>query len=260
MRTKIIAGNWKMNLDYAQAMALVDGVVQGTNDGMKTQIVLAPPFPFLPEVILQTKLRTNISIAAQNCSDKVSGAYTGEVSGSMLRSIGVKGVIVGHSERRMYFQEKDEVLSEKMKRCLENNMQPIYCCGESLEQRTSKTHFDTVKSQLNLGLFPISKGRITDCVIAYEPVWAIGTGVNATPDEAQEMHQFIRQLVKEQYSQEVADEIRILYGGSVSGKNARELFKCMDVDGALVGSASLKVDEFISIIKAMEAIQDNTKH
>ena len=248
-----------MNLDFARAMALVDGIVQGTNDAMKSQIILAPSFPYLPEVILRTDLRTNISIAAQNCSDKVSGAYTGDVSASMLRSIGADSIIIGHSERRAYHNETSEMLCEKVKRALENNLQPIFCCGESLEHRKSKSHFDTVKSQLNDGLFPISKGRIDDCVIAYEPVWAIGTGVNASAEEAQEMHQFIRGLVKEKYSEEIANGILILYGGSVNSKNAASLFACADVDGALVGGASLKADDFISIINAMEAHLANNK-
>jgi triosephosphate isomerase len=254
MRTKIIAGNWKMNLDFAQAMALADAVVQGTDESLKSQIILAPSFPYLQEVILKTKVRTNIFIAAQNCSDKVSGAYTGEVAASMLRTIGVDCIIIGHSERRAYYDETNAMLAEKIKRCLENNMQPVFCCGESLEQRKGKTHFDIVKQQLTEGLFQVGNARIDDCVIAYEPVWAIGTGVNATADEAQEMHQFIRQIVRDKYSDKIADEIRILYGGSVNAKNAESLFSCKDVDGALIGGASLKADEFISIIKMMEKI------
>jgi triosephosphate isomerase len=243
-----------MNLDFAQAMALVDAVVQGTDDSMKSQIILAPPFPYLQESILRTNVRTNIFIAAQNCSDKVSGAYTGEVASSMLRTIGIDAIIIGHSERRSYYYETNEMLAEKVKRCLENNMQPIFCCGESLEQRKAKTHFDVVKQQLAEGLFRVGNARIDDCVIAYEPVWAIGTGMNATAVEAQEMHQFIRQQVREKYSEKIADEIRILYGGSVNAKNAYSLFSCKDVDGALIGGASLKADEFISIIKSMEKI------
>ena len=243
-----------MNLDFAQAMALVDAIVQGTDDSMKSEVILSPPFPYLPEIVLRTNLRKNIFVAAQNCSDKVSGAYTGEVSSSMLRSIGIDSIIIGHSERRSYYNESNSVLAEKIKRCLENNMQPVFCCGESLEQRKAKSHFDTVKQQLTEALFQVGNARIDDCIIAYEPVWAIGTGVNATAEEAQEMHQFIRQLVQEKYSSKVAEEIRILYGGSVNAKNADALFACVDVDGALVGGASLKADEFISIIKSMEKV------
>jgi triosephosphate isomerase (TIM) len=254
MRTKIIAGNWKMNLDFAQAMALTDAVVLGTDDSIKSQIILAPPFPYLPEIIQRTNLRTNIFIAAQNCSDKVSGAYTGEVSASMLRSIGLDAIIIGHSERRSYYFETNSVIAEKIKRCLENNMEPIFCCGESQSQRKGGTHFETVKQQLDEGLFQIGNARIGDCIIAYEPVWAIGTGVNATAEEAQEMHQFIRNQVKEKYSEEIANQIRILYGGSVNATNANSLFASPDVDGALIGGASLKAEEFISIIKSMESI------
>lgn len=252
MRTKIIAGNWKMNLDYAQAMALVDGVMQMTDDNMQTRILLAPPFPYLSLIEIQSKLRTNIFIAAQNCSDKTSGAFTGEVSASMLRSIGVEGVIVGHSERRSIYKESDELIAEKIKRVLENGLQPIFCCGESLEERNSGKHFDVVKSQIEKGIFHASAADISDSIIAYEPVWAIGTGVNATAAQAQEMHRFIRTLVQEKYGDGVAAKIRILYGGSVNAANADELFGCADVDGGLVGGASLKASEFAAIIKAME--------
>jgi triosephosphate isomerase len=252
MRTKIIAGNWKMNLDYAQAMALVDGIMQMTDDNMKTRIVIAPPFPYLALVEMQSKLRTNIFIAAQNCSDKVSGAFTGEVSASMLRSIGVEGVIIGHSERRTIYKEPDEMIANKVKRALENGIQPIFCCGESLEERNSARHFEVVKSQVTNGIFHAGGDELSGSIIAYEPVWAIGTGVNATAEQAQEMHKFIRDLVKEKYGEQVAGNIRILYGGSVNASNAAELFACEDVDGSLVGGASLKVGDFTAIIKEME--------
>lgn len=254
MRTKIIAGNWKMNLDYAQAMSLVDGIIQMTDDNMRTRIVLAPPFPYLTQIEMQSKLRTNIFIAAQNCSDKNSGAFTGEVSASMLRSIGVESVIIGHSERRTIFGESDDVIAEKTKRAIENELQPIFCCGESLAERKSEKHFDVVRSQLSKGLFHLSNEKISDVIIAYEPVWAIGTGVTATSAQAQEMHFFVRNLVSGQYGSVISQNIRILYGGSVNAKNAAELFGCPDVDGGLVGGASLKPDEFAEIIKAMEKI------
>lgn len=254
MRTKIIAGNWKMNLDYAQAMSLVDGIIQMTDDNMRTRIVLAPPFPYLTQIEMQSKLRTNIFIAAQNCSDKNSGAFTGEVSASMLRSIGVESVIIGHSERRTLFGESDEVVAEKTKRAIENELQPIFCCGESLAERKSDKHFDVVKSQLSKGLFHLSIEKISDAIIAYEPVWAIGTGVTATSSQAQEMHLYIRNLVSEKYGSATSGKIRILYGGSVNANNAAELFGCPDVDGGLVGGASLKADEFAAIIAAMEKI------
>ncbi len=243
-----------MNLDYAQAMSLVDGIIQMTDDNMRTRIVLAPPFPYLTQIEMQSKLRTNIFIAAQNCSDKNSGAFTGEVSASMLRSIGVESVIIGHSERRTIFGESDDVIAEKTKRAIENELQPIFCCGESLAERKSEKHFDVVRSQLSKGLFHLSNEKISDVIIAYEPVWAIGTGVTATSAQAQEMHLFIRNLVTEKYGSAISGKIRILYGGSVNAKNAAELFGCPDVDGGLVGGASLKPDEFAEIIKAMEKI------
>ena len=256
MRTKIIAGNWKMNLDYAQAMSLVDGIMQMTDDNMKTRIVLAPPFPYLTHIELQSKLRTNIFIAAQNCSEKANGAFTGEVSVSMLRSIGVEGVIIGHSERRTIYKETDEIIANKVRRILENDIQPIFCCGESLDERNSGTHFEIVKSQVTKGIFHASAAEISDSIIAYEPVWAIGTGVTATAEQAQEMHKFIRSLVEEKYNVQVAEKVRIIYGGSVNASNAAELFACEDVDGGLVGGASLKAGEFSSIIREMEKISD----
>jgi triosephosphate isomerase len=252
MRKKIIAGNWKMNLSYAQAMTLTDAIIEGTNDSMQTKIILAPPFVYLSQVELQSKMRTNIFIAAQNCSDKNSGAITGEVSAAMLQSIGVDGVIIGHSERRQFFNETDETLSEKINRALENNLEPIFCCGETIEQRKSGKHFDTVKYQLMKGLFHLGKEQITGCIIAYEPVWAIGTGVTATTEQAQEMHAFIRQLLNGKYGIETSDNISILYGGSVTASNASELFSCNDLDGGLVGGASLKANDFLSIIVSME--------
>ncbi len=254
MRSKIIAGNWKMNLDYAQAMSLVAGIMQLTDDSMNARIVLAPPFPYLTHVEMQTKLRTNIFIAGQNCSDRNSGAFTGEVSASMLQSIGVECVIIGHSERRTIFNESDEVIAEKIKRAIENDLQPIFCCGESLDKRNSKSHFDVVKNQITKGLFHLNEQQLSDCIIAYEPVWAIGTGVTATSEQAQEMHQHIRTLVKENSGADVSEKIRILYGGSVTSKNAEELFNCPDVDGGLVGGASLKAEEFSAIIHAIEKI------
>lgn len=254
MRTKIIAGNWKMNLDYAQAMALVDGILQMTDDNMRTRIVLAPPFPYLLQVEMQCKLRTNIIIAGQNCSHLNSGALTGEVSASMLRSIGVESVIIGHSERRAVFNETDQVLAEKVKRAFENDLQPIFCCGESKAERDSGSHFEVVKNQLVEGILDLSPARLADTIIAYEPLWAIGTGLNASPAQAAEMHSFIRNLVKEKQGPAVSQKIRILYGGSLNSKNAGELFSCTDIDGGLVGGASLKPEEFTSIIREMENI------
>jgi triosephosphate isomerase len=254
MRKKIIVGNWKMNLDYPQAMGLVDRVIQLTDDAMKTQIVLAPPFPYISEVELQVMLRTNIIVAAQNCSDKDKGAFTGEVSAAILRSIGAEMVIIGHSERRTYFNETDDVVAEKVKRTLENNLKPIFCCGETKEQRDGGNQLDVVKTQLTKGLFHLNKEQIVNVIVAYEPVWAIGTGVNATAKQAQEMHQHIRNLIKDKFGANVSDNISILYGGSVNAKNAAQIFSCKDVDGGLVGGASLVADEFVEIIKAAELL------
>lgn len=254
MRTKIVAGNWKMNLDYAQAMALVDGIVQMTDDGMKTRILLAPPFPYLTSIEMQSKLRTNIFIAAQNCADEKSGAYTGEVSASMLRSIGVESVIIGHSERRTIYHESDDTIARKIDRALENDLQPVFCCGESSAERKGNVHFEIIKNQLEKGIFHLSAEQFSDAIIAYEPVWAIGTGVTATNEQAQEMHAYIRSLISEKYGDTASAQTRILYGGSVNSKNAEALFSCKDVDGGLVGGASLKADEFSAIIKAMEKV------
>jgi len=252
MRNKIIVGNWKMNLDYPQAMGLVDLIIQQTDDAMKTQIVLAPPFPYISEVELQVMMRTNILVAAQNCSDKDKGAYTGEVSAAILRSIGAEMVIIGHSERRTYFNETDDIVAEKVIRVIESNLKPVFCCGETKEQRNSGNQLDVVKTQLTKGLFHLNNKSIAGVIVAYEPVWAIGTGVNATAEQAQEMHLHIRNLIKEKYGADVSNNISILYGGSVNAKNAAELFSCKDVDGALVGGSSLVADEFVAIIKEIE--------
>lgn len=254
MRNKIIAGNWKMNLSYAEAMALVDAVAEKIRGDQKTNVILAPPYIYLQEIAVRVHDHAMISVAAQNCSDKNSGAITGEVSASMLSSIGVDYVIIGHSERRKFFSEDNSFLSKKVKTVLEQLLIPIYCCGETADQRNAKKHTDTVREQIEKGLFHLDKNKIKECVIAYEPVWAIGTGVHASPQQAAEMHQFIRNLVKEKYDETIAGNISVLYGGSITSQNAHELFSCRDVDGGLVGGASLKADEFISICNVMEKI------
>jgi triosephosphate isomerase len=253
MREKIVAGNWKMNLDYASAMALTDTILQQSDDSWKTKIILAPPFPYLVQVKIQLRTRTNIFLAAQNCSDHKDGAYTGEISAAMLKSIGVDYVIIGHSERRKFYRESNDLLAQKIDRAFENELLPIYCCGETAEQRKEGRQFETVKEQLTNGLFHLSARNMNTIVIAYEPVWAIGTGVNATPDQAEEMHRYIRTLLNDKYNEGIAEGTRILYGGSVTSQNASELFSRSDIDGGLVGGASLKAGEFCSIIKAMES-------
>jgi triosephosphate isomerase len=195
-----------------------------------------------------------IAVAAQNCSDKNSGAYTGEVAASMLASIGVDYVIIGHSERRNIFHESNAMLAEKIKRTLENSLLPLYCCGESHDQRKAGSQMEVVREQIETSLFLLHKNQLAECMIAYEPVWAIGTGVNATPAQAQEMHAFIRQLIEKKFGKQAAENISILYGGSITSRNAHDLFSCPDVDGGLVGGASLNAEEFIQIIQAMEKL------
>lgn len=254
MRKKIVAGNWKMNLLYAEAMALVDGVIDNYDESGNTEIILAPPAIYIQQIVSRLQKCPQVAIAAQNCSEHVKGAYTGEISASMLASIGTEYVLIGHSERRALYHEKDVQLADKVTRAIENSLLPIFCCGETLTQRNESLHRETVQMQLEKGLFHLNENLIQDCVIAYEPVWAIGTGVTASSEQAQEMHAFIRQLVAQKYNANVADHLTVLYGGSVTAKNAQELFSCQDVDGGLVGGASLKAEEFKQIISAMNSI------
>lgn len=245
MREKIVAGNWKMNKNHNEAIQLVNDLKQ-SEYSKDVNLIVIPSFPFLYSVSnsLQNSL---INVGAQNCASKETGAYTGEVAVEMIKSVGAKYVIVGHSERRTYFKENNQELSEKVNLCLKSNLVPIYCCGELLEERECKNHFAIVEAQINEGLFHLSEQEIVNLVIAYEPVWAIGTGVTASPAQAQEMHSFIRSLIEKKYSTEIAISISILYGGSCNPKNAKELFSLPDVDGGLIGGASLKADDFIVI-------------
>lgn len=245
MRDKIVAGNWKMNKNLEEALQLVNEL-KVANVDLTPKIIVISPFPFINSIV-NTLENSPIKVGAQNCSTQDSGAYTGEVSASMLKSVGAQYVVVGHSERRSYFNEQNEGLAEKVNQCLSNGLTPIYCCGELLEERESNNHFKIVESQINEGLFNLSESKMIDTVIAYEPVWAIGTGVTASPDQAQEMHAFIRALIAQKYNQQVADSISILYGGSCNPKNAKELFSLPDVDGGLIGGASLKSVDFIAI-------------
>ena len=210
--------------------------------------ILGAPFPFLKSLVDQTLYVDHLDIAAQNCHHKTSGAYTGEVSVDMLDSIGVQYVIVGHSERREYFGETDEMLAEKVNLLLERQMIPIFCCGEPLEIRKSGNHVSHVGNQVSNALFHLSSEQIKEIIIAYEPIWAIGTGETASPEQAQEMHAAIRSMLNEKYGEEVGESIPILYGGSVKPANAKEIFSQPDVDGGLVGGASLKADDFLQII------------
>lgn len=254
MRKQIAAGNWKMNLLADEAYALARRIEKYaiTNTiGTGREIILAPPAPYLETIADIMHFSPQISVAAQNCSEHLSGAYTGEVSAGMLKSIGVKYVIIGHSERRQYHGEDHSTLRKKVERVIKNEMRPIFCCGEPEEIRRKAEHKAYVSNQLEESLLCFTADEVRTCVIAYEPVWAIGTGQTATSKQAQEMHHFIRSLIAEHYSEDVADDISILYGGSCNPGNAQELFSNKDVDGGLIGGASLKADQFIEIIQAL---------
>lgn len=247
MRKKIVAGNWKMNLNYDEAKALYNDLKNGVGEmDENVQVIISPPAIYLSEFALT---QTNsVALAAQNCNENESGAYTGEVSPAMLSSLGINYCLVGHSERREYYKESNELLQLKVDALLENKVTPIYCFGEVLSEREANNHFDVVKQQVSKALFHLSKEVITKVILAYEPVWAIGTGVTASPEQAQEMHGFVRGLLSEKYGQAIADEISILYGGSCKPTNAKELFANPDVDGGLIGGAALKADSFIPVI------------
>jgi len=249
MRKKIIAGNWKMNKDFLEAEELMAGIAEAL-ENMKLQnrvVVLCPPFVYL-EMATDIAAEADFSVGAQNVYPNDSGAFTGEISPRMLESLEVEYCIVGHSERRKYFREDHEFLAQKVDALLKHDLRPIFCCGEILPEREAMKHFDVVKKQLEESVFHLTAEDFRKVVIAYEPVWAIGTGVNATPDQAQEMHATIRGLISAKYGKKVSDETTILYGGSCNAKNAKDLFCQPDVDGGLIGGASLKADEFMQIV------------
>jgi len=253
MRQKMAAGNWKMNTSLEEGMNLASEIINMTKDEVSNNaiVVLATPFTHLYAVGKLITSHKNISLAAQNCSSKLSGAYTGEISVGMLKSIGVKYVIIGHSERRQYFNESNELLKEKVNIVIETGLIPIFCCGESLEQRENTDYIAFVCSQLTESLFHLSPELFKNIVIAYEPIWAIGTGKTASSHQAQDMHLALRNHIANKYGNDIANEISILYGGSVGAGNAAELFAQPDVDGGLVGGASLKSRDFVTIIKAL---------
>jgi len=249
-RKKIVAGNWKMNKTLQEAEALANGIISGCADDDGITKILFPPFVFIPALVSLTKEKNNLAVGAQNCHHLESGAYTGEVSALALASVGASYVIIGHSERRIYFHESHEELRQKLELAFKNSLTPVYCVGEKLNERKSNNYFHAVKKQIEEVIFHLSEVQIKKTILAYEPVWAIGTGETATPEQAQEMHAFIRLAVAEKFGQNTASEISILYGGSCNATNAKELFACADVDGGLVGGASLKAEEFLSIIKS----------
>lgn len=252
MRKKYAAGNWKMNKTFEEGQILLSEVVNMVKDELNhpnVQVVLGVPFPYLSSFskMIDTP---KVALGAQNCYPKASGAFTGEVSVPMLKSVGVKYVIIGHSERREYFGESDAFIAEKTDAILAEGLTPIFCCGETLAQREAGIHFDFVRGQITNSLFHLDADTVKKLVIAYEPIWAIGTGVTASSAQAQEMHKVLRDHLAEQYGSETAQEISILYGGSVGPANAQELFSQPDVDGGLVGGASLKSRDFTEISKA----------
>ncbi len=253
MRKQIAAANWKMNLTLQQGEQLLDDII-GKPHALKDnqEVIFAVPAPYLPMAQQKLRNRENVYVAAQNCHSKKSGAYTGEISVDMLSSLGIQYVLIGHSERREYFNESNAFLAEKINICLENNIQPIFCCGEPLAIREAGTQNEYVAKQLKESLYHLTADQLHKVVIAYEPIWAIGTGKTASTDQAQEMHAFIRKDIAGVYGASTANSISILYGGSVKAANAAEIFSQPDVDGGLVGGAALNADEFVAIINALQ--------
>ena len=252
MRKQIAAANWKMNLSLTQAETLLNELVASAPTlGAHQEAVFAVPAIYISLALAKLSNKPNVFVAAQNCHQKESGAYTGEISASMLQSIGVKHIIVGHSERREYFNESDALLAEKVNAILAIGSTPIFCCGEPLSIREAETQNAFVEAQLKNSLFHLSADAIVKVVIAYEPIWAIGTGKTASSAQAQEIHAYIRSCFAAKYGEAVANEISILYGGSVKASNAKEIFSQPDVDGGLVGGASLVATEFTAIINAL---------
>ena len=251
MRKKIIVGNWKMNLSKEEASNLVEDVLHSSSDHAKdVEVVFSPSFLYLDMIANMCSPFSNYSVAAQNCSSSDNGAYTGEISASMLSSFDVKYVILGHSERRHYFNEDSAELKMKIEKAFQKKIKVIFCCGESIEERNTSKHFTKITSQIESTLFKFSEDHFSNSIIAYEPIWSIGTGVTATPDQAQEMHSHIRSLISERYNENIAQNTSILYGGSCNPGNARSLFKQQDIDGGLIGGASLNPNDFKVIINS----------
>lgn len=251
MRKNIVAGNWKMNLDLNAGIQVFNEINTLIGEEVKgdQEAVICPPFIHLSAFANTLKPGIKLSLGAQNCHQADSGAYTGEISASMLASCGVSYVIIGHSERRQYFNEINDLLAQKLDNVLKNNLTPIFCIGETLEQRNSGEYFNVIKDQISSATFHLSQVDFSKLILAYEPVWAIGTGLTASPVQAQEIHSFIRNQIASKFDQKLADSISILYGGSCTPKNAAELFSQPDIDGGLIGGASLKARDFVDIIK-----------
>jgi len=248
MRKNIVAGNWKMNKSVVEGVQLaeeVNAAVEAVGE-LLCDVVIAPPFLHLTEV--SKVVGSKVSVSAQNCAAEASGAYTGEVSAAMLQSAGIPYVNIGHSERRTYYGDTDAILAKKVNQALASGLKPIFCIGEELSQRDAGITFEVVLGQIENGLFHLSAEDFSKIVIAYEPVWAIGTGRTATSGQAQEVHAFIRKTIADKYGEEIANDTTIQYGGSCNENNARELFACPDIDGGLIGGASLVADKFIRIV------------
>ncbi len=251
MRKKIVAGNWKMNKTFSEAEDLVFGIADELASGRPedVEVVICPPVLYL-EMTSDVATENNFSCGAQNISEHESGAYTGEISAAMIASTGASYVIAGHSERRTFYGETDTLIAQKVKQALKHGLIPIYCCGEVLEQREQNLHFKVVGQQITEALSGLTAEEFSNVVIAYEPVWAIGTGRTASPQQAQEMHAYIRETAGKIFGKEAAAETTILYGGSCNASNARELFANPDVDGGLIGGASLKAGDFVKIVNS----------
>lgn len=252
MRKHIVAGNWKMNNTFNEADDLLNSIMEQLEEKelpRDTQVIVCPPYPYL-EMTSDYANDSYFMVGAQNVSDQEKGAYTGEVSAAMLESMEIDYCIVGHSERRAYYGETNKTVAAKVDQLLKHGLKPIVCVGEVLEEREANRQFEVVKQQVEEGLFHLDAEHLQQVVIAYEPVWAIGTGKTATPEQAQEIHHYIRTLLAQKYGDAVANEISILYGGSCKPSNAKELFACPDIDGGLIGGASLKAEDFIGIVTA----------
>jgi len=250
MRHKIVAGNWKMHKNSEETEDLLNALIDKLPTDKEVQIIVAPTFVNLSSAVDHLEF-TNIEVAAQNMHQAESGAYTGEVSADMLKSIGVNTVILGHSERRSIFNETDAIIAFKVDKALQHHLRVIFCFGEELKDRQNNQHFNVVENQLRDGLFHLDKASWESIVLAYEPVWAIGTGETASPEQAQEMHLFIRETVRKAFGSDIAEDVSILYGGSVKPDNAKEIFSKPDVDGGLIGGAALKADDFAAIVNAI---------
>lgn len=250
MRQNIVAGNWKMNKNAEQTEDLLNALIDKLPQDKAVEIIVAPTFINLASAVEHLQF-TNIGVAAQNMHQDESGAFTGEISADMLKSIGVNTVILGHSERRAIFHETDAIIAAKVDKALQHQMRVIFCFGEELKDRQNNQHFNVVENQLLDGLFHLDKSAWESIVLAYEPVWAIGTGETASPEQAQEMHEFIRETIRKAYGSDIADDVSILYGGSVKPDNAKEIFSKPDVDGGLIGGAALKAEDFAAIVSAI---------